>query len=93
METYHLPLNYINTKNVALYFSRIELEIQNTSLLNPAQDAHRRQTGVSDENDEEGCEDEIVQPGGMECGYATLHHLSRVSWISHLIPDFLRTYA
>ena len=79
METYHLPLNYINTKNVALYFSRIELEIQNTSLLNPAQDAHRRQTGVSDENDEEGCEDEIVQPGGMECGYATLHHLSRVS--------------
>ncbi|XP_073254043.1 uncharacterized protein [Porites lutea] len=56
---------------------RIELEIQNTSLLNPAQDAHRRQTGVSDENDEEGCEDEIVQPGGMACGYATLHHLSR----------------
>ena len=79
METYYLPLNYIQTKNAALYFSRIELEIQNTSLLNPAQDAHRRQTGVSDENDEEGCEDEIVQPGGMACGYATLHHLSRVS--------------
>ena len=79
METYHLPLNYINTKNVALYFSRIELEIQNTSLLNPAQGAHRRQNGVSHENDEEGCEDEIVQSGGTECGYATLHHPSRVS--------------
>ena len=28
----------------------------------------RRQAGVSDENEEGGCEYETVQPGRMECG-------------------------
>ncbi|XP_073253857.1 uncharacterized protein [Porites lutea] len=55
---------------------RIELEVKNTSLLNTAEDGHRRQAGVSDENEEGGCEYETVQPVRMECGYATLRRQS-----------------
>ena len=58
-------------------------------MLNPAEDEHRRQAGVSDENEEGGCEYETVQPVRMECGYATLRRLSTVSGIiSRLISDF-----
>ena len=85
----YISLDWLLISAVWLYFFSIKLGVKNTSLLNPAKDTHRRQAGVSDENEEGGCEYERVQPYGMECEYATLHRLSKVSC---LIKEELKSY-